>query len=136
VDGRGGGGTVKKIVRSDAAPAAVGPYSQAIRGGDFLFVSGQLGIDPATKQMAEGGIQNQAERALANIAAILEAAGTGMSSVVKTTVLLQSMDDFARLNEVYAKFFPKDPPARATYQVGKLPLGALVEIEAIAYLGR
>ena len=127
---------MKKTVHSEAAPAAVGPYSQAVRAGDFLFVSGQLGIDPATKRMAEGGIENQAERALANIAAILEAAGTGMSSVVKTTVLLQSMDDFARLNQVYARFFPSDPPARATYQVAQLPLGALVEIEAIAYLGR
>jgi 2-iminobutanoate/2-iminopropanoate deaminase len=86
--------------------------------------------------MAEGGIENQAERALANIAAILEAAGGDMRSVVKTTVLLQSMDDFARLNQVYARFFPSDPPARATYQVAQLPLGALVEIEAIAYLGR
>jgi 2-iminobutanoate/2-iminopropanoate deaminase len=127
---------VKKTVHSEAAPAAVGPYSQAVRAGDFLFVSGQLGIDPATKRMAEGGIENQAERALANIAAILEAAGGDMRSVVKTTVLLQSMDDFARLNQVYARFFPSDPPARATYQVAQLPLGALVEIEAIAYLGR
>jgi 2-iminobutanoate/2-iminopropanoate deaminase len=127
---------VKKTVHSEAAPAAVGPYSQAVRAGDFLFVSGQLGIDPATKRMAEGGIENQAERALANIAAILEAAGGGMRTVVKTTVLLQSMDDFARLNQVYARFFPSDPPARATYQVAQLPLGALVEIEAIAYLGR
>ena len=127
---------MKKTVHSEAAPAAVGPYSQAVRAGDFLFVSGQLGIDPATKRMAEGGIENQAERALANIAAILEAAGGDMRSVVKTTVLLQSMDDFARLNQVYARFFPSDPPARATYQVAQLPLGALVEIEAIAYLGR
>ena len=127
---------MKKTVHSEAAPAAVGPYSQAVRAGDFLFVSGQLGIDPATKRMTEGGIENQAERALANIAAILEAAGGDMRSVVKTTVLLQSMDDFARLNQVYARFFPSDPPARATYQVAQLPLGALVEIEAIAYLGR
>ena len=127
---------MKKTVHSEAAPAAVGPYSQAVRAGDFLFVSGQLGIDPATKRMAEGGIENQAERALANIAAILEAAGGDMRSVVKTTVLLQSMDDFARLNQVYARLFPSDPPARATYQVAQLPLGALVEIEAIAYLGR
>ena len=127
---------MKKTVRSDAAPAAVGPYSQAVRAGDFLFVSGQLGIDPATKRMEEGGIEGQAERALSNIAAILEAAGGTMGSVVKTTVLLQSMDDFTALNEVYARFFPKDPPARATYQVSRLPLGALVEIEAIAYVGR
>jgi 2-iminobutanoate/2-iminopropanoate deaminase len=127
---------VRKTIRSDAAPAAVGPYSQAVRAGDFLFVSGQLGIDPSTKKMAEGGVEQQAERALSNIAAILEAAGADMGSVVKTTVLLQSMDDFTRLNAVYAKFFPKDPPARATFQVARLPLGGLVEIEAIAFLGR
>jgi 2-iminobutanoate/2-iminopropanoate deaminase len=127
---------VRKTIRSDAAPAAVGPYSQAVRAGDFLFVSGQLGIDPSTKKMAEGGVEQQAERALSNIAAILEAAGADMGSVVKTTVLLQSMDDFTRLNAVYAKFFPKDPPARATFQVARLPLGGRVEIEAIAFLGR
>jgi 2-iminobutanoate/2-iminopropanoate deaminase len=126
---------VKKPVHTSEAPAAIGPYSQAVRAGDFLFVSGQLGIDPATKQLVEGGIAAQAERALGNIAAILEAAGGTMENVVKTTVLLQSMDDFSRLNEVYARFFAAGPPARAAYQVAKLPLGALVEIEAIAHLG-
>ncbi len=126
---------MKKPVHTAAAPAAIGPYSQAIRAGDFVFVSGQLGIDPATKQLVEGGIAAQAERALRNVAAILEAAGGTMENVVKTTVLLQSMDDFSRLNEVYARFFAAEPPARAAYQVAKLPLGALVEIEAIAYLG-
>jgi 2-iminobutanoate/2-iminopropanoate deaminase len=129
------GGAVKKPVHTTAAPAAIGPYSQAIRAGDFIFVSGQLGIDPATKQLVEGGIAAQAERALRNIAAILEAAGGTMEQVVKTTVLLQSMDDFSRLNEVYARYFSAEPPARAAYQVAKLPLGALVEIEAIAHLG-
>jgi 2-iminobutanoate/2-iminopropanoate deaminase len=126
---------VKQPVHTTAAPAAIGPYSQAIRAGDFLFLSGQLGIDPATKQLVEGGIAAQADRALRNIAAILEAAGGTMEQVVKTTVLLQSMDDFSRLNEVYARFFASEPPARAAYQVAKLPLGALVEIEAIAHLG-
>jgi 2-iminobutanoate/2-iminopropanoate deaminase len=126
---------VKKPVQTNAAPAAIGPYSQAIRAGDFLFISGQLGLDPATKKMVEGGIEAQAQRALANIGAILEAAGGTFADVVKTTVLLQSMDDFPRLNEAYAPFFPGGPPARAAYQVAKLPLGALVEIEAIAYLG-
>jgi 2-iminobutanoate/2-iminopropanoate deaminase len=126
---------MKKALRTDAAPAAVGPYSQAVRAGDYLFISGQLGLDPAAKKMVEGGIERQAERALMNIAAIVEAAGGGMERIVKTTVLLQSMDDFARLNEIYARFFGEDPPARATYQVAKLPLGALVEIEAVAYLG-
>jgi 2-iminobutanoate/2-iminopropanoate deaminase len=127
---------MKKALRTDAAPAAVGPYSQAVRAGDYLFISGQLGLDPAAKKMVEGGIERQAERALMNIAAIVEAAGGTMAAIVKTTVLLQSMDDFARLNEVYARFFGEDPPARATYQVAKLPLAGLVEIEAIAYLGR
>jgi 2-iminobutanoate/2-iminopropanoate deaminase len=126
---------MKQPVHTAAAPAAIGPYSQAIRSGDYLFVSGQLGIDPATKQLVDGGIGAQAERALRNIAAILEAAGGTMGQVVKTTVLLQSMDDFPRLNEIYARFFAAEPPARAAYQVAKLPLGALVEIEAIAHLG-
>jgi 2-iminobutanoate/2-iminopropanoate deaminase len=126
---------LKKPVHTNAAPAAIGPYSQAVRAGDYLFVSGQLGIDPATKKMIEGDAGAQAERALVNIRAILEAAGGTMADVVKTTVLLQSMDDFPKLNEVYARFFPGEHPARAAYQVAKLPLGALVEIEAIAYLG-
>jgi len=126
---------VKKPVHTGKAPAAIGPYSQAIRAGDFLFVSGQLGLDPATKKMVEGGFAAEAERALMNISAILEAAGGTMADVVKTTVLLQSMDDFPRLNEVYARFFAGEYPARAAYQVARLPLGALVEIEAIAYVG-
>jgi 2-iminobutanoate/2-iminopropanoate deaminase len=126
---------VKKPVHTSAAPAAIGPYSQAIRAGDLLFVSGQLGLDPATKKLVEGGVASEAERALENIRAILEAAGGTLNDVVKTTVLLQSMDDFSRLNEVYARFFVDGPPARAAYQVARLPLGALVEIEAIAYLG-
>jgi len=127
---------VKERIVTAAAPAAIGPYSQAIRAGDFLFVSGQLGLDPVTKTMVTGGIESQAERALVNIAAILEEAGGTMRAIVKTTVLLHSMDDFAKLNDVYARFFAGDPPARATYQVARLPLDACVEIEAIAYLGR
>jgi 2-iminobutanoate/2-iminopropanoate deaminase len=126
---------VKDIIATDEAPAAIGPYSQAVRAGDFLFISGQLGLDPATKKLAEGGIEGQAERALANIAAILRAGGGTLAAVVKTTVLLQSMDDFMKLNAIYARYFSENPPARATYQVAKLPLGALVEIEAVAYLG-
>lgn len=127
---------MKKAIATDAAPAAIGPYSQAIRAGEYLFISGQLGIDPSTKKLVEGGIGEQTARVLANIAAILEAAGGTPAAVVKTSVLLQSMDDFAKLNEVYGRFFSENAPARATYQVAKLPLGALVEIEAIAYLGR
>jgi 2-iminobutanoate/2-iminopropanoate deaminase len=126
---------MKKPVLTNAAPAAIGPYSQAIRAGGFLFISGQLGLDPATKKLVAGGVTSEAERALMNIGAILEAAGGTFADVVKTTVLLQSMDDFPRLNEVYARFFSIEPPARAAYQVARLPLGALIEIEAIAYLG-
>jgi 2-iminobutanoate/2-iminopropanoate deaminase len=127
---------VRKAIRTAAAPAAVGPYSQAVRAGDFLFVSGQLGIDPATKKLVDGGIEAQAQRVLENIAAIVAEAGGTMSAVVKTTVFLRSMGDFAKLNEVYARFFGADPPARATFEVAALPLGALVEIEAVVYLGR
>jgi 2-iminobutanoate/2-iminopropanoate deaminase len=127
---------MKRAISTDAAPAAIGPYSQAIHAGDFLFISGQLGIDPATKKLVDGGAEAQARQALENMAAICEAAGISMGAVVKTTVLLQSMDDFAALNGIYAGFFGEAPPARATYEVAKLPLGARVEIEAIAYTGR
>jgi 2-iminobutanoate/2-iminopropanoate deaminase len=126
---------VKQIIRTDSAPAAIGPYSQGVRAGDYAFVSGQLGIDPETKKLVEGGVEAQTERALRNIEAIVEAAGAGMSAVVKTTVLLQSMDDFARMNDVYKRFFGEKEPARAAYQVARLPLSALVEIEAVVYLG-
>jgi 2-iminobutanoate/2-iminopropanoate deaminase len=127
---------VRKTIRSDRAPAAVGPYSQAIRAGEYLFISGQLGLDPATQKMVEGGVENQTERALANIGAILDAAGGTIASIVKMTVLLRSMEDFSAMNRVYARFFPDDPPARAAFQVAKLPLDALVEIEGVAFLGR
>jgi 2-iminobutanoate/2-iminopropanoate deaminase len=127
---------VKEIIASASAPAAIGPYSQAVRAGDLVFVSGQLGLEPATKKLVEGGIAAQTRRALENVAAIVASAGTDLGAVVKTTVLLQSMDDFAAMNEVYATFFPQHPPARAAFQVAKLPLGALVEIEAVLYLGR
>jgi 2-iminobutanoate/2-iminopropanoate deaminase len=121
----------KKIIATNKAPAAVGPYSQAIRAGGLLFVSGQLGLDPATGKLVEG-VEAQADRALDNMAAILAEAGMGFGQVVKATVLLASMDDFALVNAIYAKRFPEAPPARAAYAVAKLPLGGLVEIEAIA----
>jgi 2-iminobutanoate/2-iminopropanoate deaminase len=127
---------MRKTIQTEAAPAAIGPYSQAVRAGDYLFVSGQLGLDPGTKKMVDGGIEGQTERALANIAAIVEAAGATVAAIVKTTVLLKSMDDFAAMNVVYARCFPKDSPARAAFQVARLPLDGLVEIEAIAYLGK
>ena len=126
---------VKRIIHTDSAPAAVGPYSQAVKAGEFLFISGQIGLDPATGRMVDGGLVGQVERVLENLRAILEAAGGGIESVVKTTVLLQSMDDFGAMNEIYAGVFTDNPPARAAFEVGRLPLGALVEIEAVAFLG-
>lgn len=126
---------MKKVISTDAAPAAVGPYSQAVRGGEFLFVSGQIGMDPATGKLVEGGIEKQAEMAIGNLKAIIEAAGGSLTSVVKTTVLLQSISDWAAVNEVYKRHFSVDPPARAAFEAGKLPLGALVEIEAVVYVG-
>ena len=126
---------MKRIIHTDSAPAAVGPYSQAVQAGEFLFVSGQIGLDPETGKMVEGGLARQVEQVLENLKAILEAAGGGIESVVKTTVLLQSMDDFSAMNEIYAGVFTDNPPARAAFEVGGLPLGALVEIEAVAFLG-
>ncbi len=113
------------------APAAVGPYSQGVDTGSLVFCSGQVGVDPATGELAEG-LQGQVERALANVGAVLEAAGLGYGDVVKTTVLLADIADFAALNEIYAGVFSAPAPARTTYAVAGLPKGALVEIEAIA----
>jgi len=124
----------RSIVSTESAPAAVGPYSQAVRAGDMLFVSGQLGLDPETGGLADG-VEAQADRALENLGAILSAAGLGYDDVVKTTVLLDDIADFAAVNAVYAKRFPSDPPARAAFAVQSLPLEALVEIEAIAIFG-
>ena len=124
--------TQNAAIRSAEAPAAIGPYSQAIRAGEFLFVSGQIPADPASGKIVEGGVAAQTERALKNLGAILSAAGLGFESVVKTTVFLTDMGRFAEMNDVYARFFGQTPPARATVQVGALPKGAQVEIEAVA----
>lgn len=125
---------MKQVIHTDKAPAAIGPYSQAIHIGQLLFTSGQVPIDPETGAIVEGGIQEQARQSLNNIKAILNAAGTNMGAVVKTTVFLQDMNDFAAMNEVYAQFFQEPYPARSAVQVGRLPKDALVEIEAIAQL--
>jgi 2-iminobutanoate/2-iminopropanoate deaminase len=122
----------KKTISTASAPAAVGPYSQAVEANGLLFVSGQIGLDPATGQLVEGGVTAQADRVLDNLGAILEAAGLGCEDLVKCTVLLADMGDFKAVNEIYAKRFPSDPPARAAFAVAGLPLGALIEIEAIA----
>ncbi|HON43602.1 MAG TPA: RidA family protein [Bacillota bacterium] len=126
---------MKSVVCTDAAPAAVGPYSQGIRVGNLLLVSGQLPLDPATGAFVEGGIEEQTARCLENLKAILAQAGIGMDSVVKTTVFLADMDDFAAMNKVYASYFKTDPPARSAFQVARLPKNGQVEIEAIAWVG-
>ncbi len=125
---------MKKMVKTDKAPAAVGPYNQAVRAGDLLFISGQLGIDPGTGKMVDG-IEKQVERVLDNVRAIVEAAGGDLGSIVKVTVFLQSIDDFKTMNSIYGRYFTENQPARAAFEVAALPLGALVEIEAIAFLG-
>ncbi len=124
----------RTIIQTDNAPKAIGPYSQAIRTKKLIFVAGQTPIDPATGKLVEGGIEAQTRQALTNVQAILEAAGSGMDAVVKTTVFLMDMGEFAAMNAIYAEFFPAEPPARSTVQVAGLPLGARVEIEAIALL--
>ncbi|MGH2933188.1 MAG: Rid family detoxifying hydrolase [Gaiellaceae bacterium] len=126
--------TDKSVVRTEEAPAPFqgAPYSQAIRAGGFVFVSGQLALRPGAKELSGGSIEEQTEQVLANLRAILEAAGSGLDRLVKTTVFLQSLDDFQGMNGVYAKHVGDQPPARSTVEVAKLPSGALVEIEAIA----
>lgn len=123
----------RQAVSTTTAPAAVGPYSQAIVSGEFVFCSGQLGLDPATGALVEGGVEAQAERALRNLGAVLDAAGLSINDVVKTTVFLADIDDFAAVNTVYGPFMPDPPPARSTFAVGALPKGGLVEIDAIAH---
>ncbi|MGB7970991.1 MAG: RidA family protein [Candidatus Deferrimicrobiaceae bacterium] len=123
---------MRETVRTDKAPAAIGPYSQGILSGGFLFCSGQIPIDPATGKLVEGGVEFQTERVLCNLAAVLEAGGASLRSVAKTTVYLVDLSDFPAMNKVYGTFFPENPPARATIQVAMLPAGALVEIDAVA----
>jgi len=123
---------VREAVKTEKAPAAIGPYSQGIRSGGFLFCSGQIPLDPSSGKMVEGGIKVQTERVLQNLEAVLTSGGASLRSVVKTTVYLVDLADFPAMNGVYGTFFPENPPARATVQVAKLPAGALVEIDAIA----
>lgn len=123
---------MKQVIATSKAPAAIGPYSQAVVVGDLVYTAGQAAVDPQKGKLIEGGIEDQTRQTLRNIAAILEAAGSSMDRVVKTTVFLQDMGDFAAMNAVYATFFGDVPPARSTVQVAALPLGALVEIEAVA----
>src|ERR1035437_137287 len=123
---------MKKIISTDKAPKAIGPYSQAIEANNTLYVSGQIPIKPATGKLIEGDIKEQTELVMKNIGAILEEAGYSYIDVVKSTCLLSDIKNFAAMNEVYAKYYPTEPPARAAYEVVNLPLGALIEIETIA----
>lgn len=126
---------MKKIVHTTQAPAAIGPYSQAVKAGDFLFISGQIPLDPATGEFAGHDIKTQTRQSLTNISNILAAEGMTLSQCVKLNVYLKDMNMFAQMNEVYAEFFQTDCPARAAVEVARLPKDALVEIEAIAYAG-
>ncbi len=125
----------REIIATSAAPAAIGPYSQAVSTGSLVFTAGQIGLNPATGKMTEG-VENQARQVMANLAAILTAAGSSLDQVIKTTIFLQDMADFAAVNVIYGAAFSVTPPARSTIQVAGLPLGALVEIEAIALVGQ
>lgn len=122
----------KQIVATKSAPQAIGPYSQAVKAGGFVFLSGQIPLDPATGNLVDGDIQVQTRRVMQNLGAVLEAAGTSFERVLRTTIYLVDLGDFAKVNETYGSFFPKDPPARATVQVAALPKGARVEIDVVA----
>jgi 2-iminobutanoate/2-iminopropanoate deaminase len=127
---------VRQIVQTKQAPDAIGPYSQAVIANGFVFTSGQIPIDPATGQFVSGGIAEQTQQVLKNLKAVLEAAGTGLQQVVKTTVYLADMQDFTAMNEVYATFFGAEPPARSTVQAAGLPKDARVEIDVVALAGK
>ena len=122
----------KTIIKTDLAPAAIGPYSVAVTGGPFIFTAGQLGIDPKTGNLVEGGVEAETRQALQNLSSILEAANSCLDNVVKTTVFLRDINDFAKMNAVYAEFFVENPPDRSAVQVAALPKNGAVEIEAIS----
>lgn len=124
----------KKIVITDKAPKAIGPYSQAIRTENLVFTAGQIGLDPVAMEIVQGGVEAETRQVLTNLKHVLESADSGLNFVIKTTVFLQDMNDFAKMNAVYAEFFPENAPARSTVQVAGLPKGALVEIECVALL--
>lgn len=126
---------MQKIIATEKAPRAIGPYSQAVAYNGLLYLSGQIPLDPATGQLIEGDIAAQTERVLENLKAVLEAAGSSLGRVLKTTVYLKDLGEFAKMNEVYGRYFPENPPARATVEVARLPREARVEIEAVAWIG-
>ena len=123
---------MKQIIATDKAPAAIGPYSQAIQTGNLIFTSGMIPIDPATNTLVEGDITVQAKQAIGNLEALLQASGSDLDHVIKTTVFIKDMNDFSKVNEVYASFFTKDCPARSCVEVARLPKDVLIEIEAVA----
>lgn len=123
---------MRQIVETEKAPRAIGPYSQAVIAGGFVFASGQIPLDPQTGEFVAGGVTEQTEQVLRNLSAVLEAAGSSLKQVVKTTVFLADMNDFAAMNEVYGRYFDEQPPARATVEAARLPKDARVEIEAVA----
>lgn len=122
----------KKIIQTDKAPQAIGPYSQAVRAGSLVYTSGQIGLDPASMEVVGGGVEAETRQVFANLKHVLEAADSGLNYVVKTTVFLRDMADFAKMNAVYAEFFPQNPPARSTVAAAALPKGVAVEIEVVA----
>lgn len=125
----------KEIILTRDAPAPIGPYSQAVKVGNFLFCSGQIPLDPATNQIVAGDVKEQTKRVMENIRAVLKTAGAGFDAIAKTTIFLKSMNDFPHVNEVYGTYFKENPPARSTVEVARLPKDVLVEIEVLAILG-
>lgn len=123
---------MKEVIATDRGPKAIGPYSQAIRANGFLFLSGQIALDPATQQLVAGDVRTQTERVMENLKGIVEAAGSGLDRVVRTTVFLADMSEFASMNEIYGRYFPEQPPARSTVQAARLPRDVRVEIDLIA----
>jgi 2-iminobutanoate/2-iminopropanoate deaminase len=123
----------KQIVKAEKGPKAIGPYSVGVKAGGFLYTAGQIGLDPESMTLVEGGVEAEARQALKNLSVILDAAGSGFEDVVKTTVFLKDMNDFNKVNAIYGEFFTSNPPARSAVAVAALPKGALVEIEAVAY---
>jgi len=124
--------TVREVIATDRGPKAIGPYSQAVKANGFIFISGQIPLDPRTQELVEGNVARQTERVMENLKGIAEAAGSSLDRVVKTTVFLKDLADFPAMNEVYSRYFPANPPARATVQVARLPRDVGVEIELIA----
>jgi 2-iminobutanoate/2-iminopropanoate deaminase len=125
----------KKVIQTEKAPKAIGPYSQAIATDNMVYTAGQIGLVPATGELIEGGVEEQTRQVLSNLSGVLEAAGSSIANVVKTTVFLKDMGDFPKMNGIYAEFFGENPPARSTVAVAGLPKGAAVEIEAVALIG-